>query len=130
MTNISEEDKLELFDEIMCKIQRENYLTDFIDFIELYNIPTEEDDDYIYEHPFHYSDIKNLTILEEFHTIVDHIIRYDALDDSFDVLADDYLNNYIYYDFNECPKKIFSHIFINDFKMYIYQNLNLGHTLK
>jgi hypothetical protein len=48
---ISEEDKLELFDEIICKIQSKknenstrDYLTDFIDFIELYNISNEEDD--------------------------------------------------------------------------------------
>jgi len=133
---ICEQDKLELFDEIMCKIQSKknensttDYLTDFIDFIELYNIPNEEDD-YIYEHPFHYTDIKNLIILEEFYAIVDYITNYDALDDSFDLSGENYLNNYIYYDFNQCPKKIFSITFLNDFKMYLYDNLNLGTTLK
>lgn len=137
MTNIiCEEDKLELFDEIMCKIQckkNENsttdYLTDFIDFIELYNIPNEEDD-YICDNPFHYTDIKNLTILEEFYEILDYITNYDALDDSFDLSESNCLNNYIYYDFNECPKKIFTVTFLNDFKFYIYNHLNLGISLK
>ena len=133
---ISEEDKLELFDEIMCKIQSKknenstrDYLTDFIDFIELYNI-SNEDDDYIYDYPFHYTDIKNLTILEEFYEIVYYITNYDALDDSFDLSEDNCLNNYIYYDFNECPKKIFSEIFINELKIYLYTILNLVNTLK
>ena len=137
MTNIiCEEDKLELFDEIMCKIQSKmnensttDYLTDFINFIELYNIPNEEDD-YIYDHPFHYTDFKNLTILEEFYAIVDYITNYDALDDSFDLSGSNCLNNYIYYDFNECPKKIFTVTFLNDFKFYIYNHLNLNPTLK
>jgi hypothetical protein len=133
---ISEEDKLELFDEIICKIQSKknenstrDYLTDFIDFIELYNISNEEDD-YIYDYHFHYTDIKNLTILEEFYEIVYYITNYDALDDSFDLSEDYCLNNYIYYDFNQCPKKIFSEIFINEFKMYLYTILNLVNTLK
>ena len=137
MTNIiCEEDKLELFDEIMCKIQSKmnensttDYLTDFINFIELYNIPNEEDD-YIYDHPFHYTDFKILTILEEFYAIVDYITNYDALDDSFDLSGSNCLNNYIYYDFNECPKKIFTVTFLNDFKFYIYNHLNLNPTLK
>ena len=135
--NICEEDKLELFDEIFCKIQSKkntnsttDYLTDFIDFIEVYNIPSEEED-YIYDNPFHYTDTKNLTIFEEFHTIVENILTYDALDDSFNILyADENLCGYIYYDFNQCPKKIFTIMFLNDFKMYIYNNLNLANTLK
>lgn len=133
---LSQEDKLELFDEIMCKIQSKknanstrDYLTDFIDFIELYNILNQEDD-YIYDHPFHYTDIKNLTILEEFYEIVYYITNYDAVDDSFDLSEDNCLHNYIYYDFNQCPKKIFSEIFINEFKMYVYTNLNVVNTLK
>jgi hypothetical protein len=58
------------------------------------------------------------------------LTNYDALDDSFDLSEDYCLNNYIYYDFNQCPKKIFSEIFINEFKMYLYTILNLVNTLK
>lgn len=141
--NIREEDKLEFFDEIMCKIQSKrnknpetDYLTDFIDFIELYTTIIQQDEDeteYVIEHPFYYNDIKNLTILEEFHEILDNVLDIDCINcideyNVFNYLVD--FNIYIYYDFNYFPKKIFTKRFINDFKMYIYNNLTHAHTLK
>lgn len=135
---VTDEDKLEFFDEIFCKIQSKNhknteYLTDFIDFIEVYTtiIIDEEETEYIKDNPFDYNDIKNLTILEDFYEITDvYNINYFNDVDSYD---DNYINDfnhYVYYDFNKCPKKIFSKMFINDFKIYIYNTLNLGNTLK
>jgi hypothetical protein len=134
---ISKEDKLEFFNEIFCKIQNKNYnnpdyLTDFVNFIELYTTNTEcEDPDYINISPFHSDDIKNLTILEEFYDITDvYSINYFAYIDPHNHSYINEFNNYLYYDFNECPKKIFSQIFINEFTMYLYENLNLVSTLK
>lgn len=134
---LSEDDKLEFFDEIFCKIQNKNYknpdyLTNFINFIELYTTIIEDGDpDYILDNPFHHNDMQNLTILEEFYDITDvYSINYFAYIDPHN---HNYINDftqYIYYDLNESPKKIFSPIFINEFKTYIYENLNLGYTLK
>lgn len=134
---ISNEDKLDFFDEIFCKIQCKNntnpeYLIEFIDFIDLYTtIIPDEDSEYINDHPFYYNDIKNLTILEEFYEMTDiYNIQYFTYIDPHNHNYINEFNHYLYYDFNQCPKKIFTKTFINEFKVYIYDTLNLFNNLK